>query len=96
MVLHILGARQSCGLSYSFENKASFDWAMPQVTCPRCEGAKEIQCPNCKRLGERFGSLCLRCLGRCQIVCPRCKGKGTVSKRYEVSTLRSLRSKEPN
>src|SRR3981081_3830597 len=26
---------------------------MPQVSCPRCEGTKEMQCPNCMGLGER-------------------------------------------
>jgi hypothetical protein len=81
-------------MSYSFQDKGILVHAMPQVTCPRCEGAKEIQCPNCKGLGERFGLMCLRCVSRCEITCPRCKGGGTVSKRYKVATPRSVRSKK--
>jgi DnaJ-class molecular chaperone len=78
--------RVNLELQFSRHRACSTTPPMLQVTCPGCEGTREIQCPNCKGHGERFGLRCLRCIGRYEIISPRCNGKGAIPKQYKVST----------
>jgi DnaJ-class molecular chaperone len=61
---------------------------MQEITCPKCEGARDIQCPACKGLGDYHGMTCVRCIGSGAIICPRCKGKGAIRKPASVIAAR--------